>query len=116
MSATITTGDDATILHTLKKNGVVFNIPDTALVTCRLITMDHEVMTTVVTQQHTTNGADWANSLIAVIIPADVTATITDEPRPWKSGSIKAKLETQVDDSGKLTWFESVTIVKGTID
>lgn len=116
MSATITTGDDSVILHTLKKNGVVFNIPNTAVIKCRIVTTDHEVITEAVDQVDTTTGADWANSLIAIVFPAALTNSINDSSPSWRNGSISAKVETQVDDGGKLTWFESVTIVKGTID
>ncbi len=111
----ITTGNDAVILHTLKKNGVVFNIPNTAIITCRLITMEHEVLTSEVVQSFDADGADWSNSLIAVILPATITTETVTKALSWKNGATKAKLETQVDDNGKLTWFESITLTKGTI-
>ena len=115
MSATVTTGDDTTIFHTLKKNGVTFNIPSTAVVTARLITLGHDIITAEVVQVDTDPGADWPNSLIAVNLPANITTVIADGSYVWNGGEISAKLETQVDDGKKLTWFESITIIKGTI-
>lgn len=116
MSASITTGDDAIIMHTLKKNGKTFNIPGTAIVTCRLITMNHDVLTDEVTQNKLTVGADWDNSLVAVVLPTAITSQILDTPQSWRNGEVTVKLETQVFDTDKYTWFESVTVSKGTIN
>ena len=115
MSATITTGDDARIYHTLKKNELTFDIPNTATVTCRLVTNNHEPLTSVVTVQQSTPGSDWSNSLLAIVLPAVNTEEVVGRLTSWKNGTVSAKLETQVNDGGKLTWFEPVTIVKGTI-
>ena len=115
MGTTITTGDDVVILHTLKKNGNTFNINSNAVVTCRLITPSHIAMTDEVVQSSTSPEADWSNSLISVNIPSSVTTDLLNDNYVWSNGTLAAKLETQVDDGGKLTWFENITIVKGTI-
>ncbi len=115
LSATITTGDDSTIIHTLRKNDATFNIPSTATVTCRLVTVDHEPLSSEVVQSHSSVGADWSNSVVAIVLPATNTNEVVDRVASWRCGSIVAKLETQVNDGGKLTWFDSVTITKGTI-
>lgn len=116
MSASITTGDDAVIMHTLKKNGKTFNIPGTAIVTCRLITMNHDILTDEVIQSIAAAGADWSNSLVTVVLPAAITSQVLNTPQTWRNGEFLAKLETQVFGTDKFTWFETVTISKGTIN
>jgi len=118
----ITTGDDAVLLHELTKydkatkKQVTFNIPNTATVISRIISIDHnETYSSEVVQSDTTAGADWANSLIAVVLDSATTSEILNKSVTWKNGQVNAKIETQVDDGGKLTWFASVIMVKGSI-
>lgn len=117
MSATITTGDDSKISHTLLKDGTTFTIPETATITCRVITMDHDVLTSTAVQDSEATGADWGNSLVLVELPASITNEIAEKTQSWRNGEISAKLETQVEDAGnKLTWFQPIKVIKGTID
>ena len=119
----VTTGDDVVLLHTLKKTnsltGVLetFNVPNTATVTSRIISSDHDqTYSSAITQVDSTTGADWANSKIAVVFDSDTTNEILNNGSVlWKKGKVNAKLETQVDDGGKLTFFASMIMVKGSI-
>lgn len=106
---TLVTGDDVTLPVTLKKNGATFVISTTAVVKARLVSMDHaRALSDEVSQSHAVAGADWANSLVIVALPGDITGAI--------SGHGNALLEIQVDYSGKTTWFIPVSIVQGHID
>ena len=117
----ITTGDDAPIIHKLKKTNISgtvepFLIPNTATVVCRLITLEHKILSEQVEQSSDAAGADWTNSAVAAVFPSNITSPIGQRTDlPWKDGKILAKIETQVDDSGKLTWYGNVEIIKGTI-
>jgi len=118
----ITTGDDAVLLQELTKydkatkKQVTFNIPNTATVKSRIIAVDHnENYSDEVTQVDTTTGADWANSLVAVVLDSLITSQVLGKSVIWKNGKINAKIETQVDDNGKKTFFSSVIMVKGSI-
>ncbi len=118
----IVTGDDVVLLQQLTKynkdTGVqeVFNIPNSATVTSRIISTDHnESYSDEVVQSDSTSGADWVNSLVAVSFDTTQTSKVINSSAPWKSGRVNAKIETQVDDNGKLTFFASVIMVKGTI-
>jgi hypothetical protein len=118
----ITTGDDVVLLQEITKydkvlkKQVTFNIPDTATVKSRLISFDHEtVYSEEIVQSDLTTGADWANSLIAVVFDSVATSDILNKTVLWKQGKIGAKVETQVNDGGNLTWFSTVIMVKGSI-
>lgn len=105
---TVVTGDDISLPVTLKKNGVVFDIPVSTPVVAMLVTRDRkEALTDEVSQVNTTTGADWANSLVVVELSSAKTVDIQEQGR--------ALLEIQVNDGGKLTWFVSVEIAKGNI-
>lgn len=104
----IVTGDDVLLYVTLKKNGATFAIDTGATVQARIINQHTTTnLTDAVEQVSTTAGADWDNSLVAVIFDSATTATIA------KAGP--ARLEIQVDDGGKRTWFVNINIVLGTI-
>lgn len=104
----LVTGDDLSVVATLKKNDLVFNIPIASVVTAKLVSTNHStVYSSEAVQVSTTPGADWTNSLVVVeFAPAD-TSAITFQG--------KALLEIQVDDNGKSTWFSAVKIVTGQI-
>lgn len=123
MKPQITTGDDAILLQELTKydkvtdSQVTFNIPNSATVKSRIISSDHsETYSSEVTQSENTTGADWANSLIAVVLSSDVTSEILNKEVCWKNGKASAKIETQIDDNGKTTFFSTVTMIKGSIE
>ena len=103
----LTTGDDVSLAVTLKKNNSTFNIPVTATVEASLITPDRgTILISPIVQLDTTPGADWANSLVIVLFTSAQTDINFDGD---------AILEIQVNDNGKLTWFASLTVIKGTI-
>jgi hypothetical protein len=106
--ATLVTGDDTLVPVTLKKNGATFAIAGTAAIKARLVSVDRKVTySEEVLQSITEAGNDLANSLVVVrLAPAD-TVSITYQG--------KARLEIQVDDGGKTTWFVDVDIVRGNI-
>jgi len=119
----ITTGDDAVLMHELTKydkdlkQQVTFNIPDTATVKTRIIAADHsEAYSESVVQSDLTAGADWPNSLVAVVLDSTITSEILSKSVLWKNGRVNAKIETQVDDGGKTTWFASVVMIKGLVE
>lgn len=114
----IVTGDNITFLHTLKKKGLTFNIPETATIISRLIALEDETEYCSEVEQPDTNiGADWPNSVVSVNLNSTVTAEILAlDDIPWKKGKVKARVETQVTDgTSVLTWFGIVTIIRGTI-
>jgi len=105
----LVTGDDLAIPVTLKKDGVVFAIADTATVKARLVSVDHDaVYCDEIGQSKDTTGADWSNSLVVVVVASTDTVDMTHQGL--------ALLEIQVDDDGKRTWFVIVNIVTGNID
>lgn len=108
VTPTFVTGDDIVVPVTLKKDGVVFAINTSAVVKAALVRTSHEnKLCNEVTQSNATVGANWATSLVVISIPSANTINLDFQGA--------ALLEIQVDDSGKLTWFVPVNIVKGVI-
>lgn len=106
--STIVTGDTLALPVTLKKSGSTFVINAGATVQAALVSLDHlTVLAGPVTMDNEAAGADWGNSLIMIEMDSTVTANIR------YSGKIH--LEVQVDDGGKLTWFFTLDLVRGTI-
>ena len=104
----VVTGDDFTVPVQLYKNEAPFSIGGAAVVKARLVSQNHETpFTDEEVQSSATSGAAWGTSLVVVILNATLTA-----PVPFQGGAL---LEVQVNDSGKLTWFIPVTIVKGQV-
>ena len=102
------TGDDISVPITLTKNGVTFTISNSAIVKTRLVTTNHgSALSEDVTQSHLTAGANWAASLLVVVLGSAATVKIAQQGL--------ATLEIQVDDGGKTTWFVDVQIVRGQI-
>ncbi len=105
----ITTGDDARLYVTLKKNSAIFLINPTATVKAVIIKPDTSVkLCDEVLQLSSTSGADWGNSLVVVEFPSTVTGPIK------RVGA--AQVEIQVDDAGKQTWFVDIELIRGNID
>ncbi len=105
----LVSGDDIAIEATLTKNDVVFAIDSGATVQASLVTLDKAVILVApVAVLEATAGSDWANSKVVVSFADTLTENLTVFGNMY--------LEIQVDDGGKLTWFESVTMVQGTID
>lgn len=108
MIPVITTGDNISLQVTLKKDGSTFNIDSGATVQASIIDKTHKtVLAGPITQSNATAGADWANSLVIVEFSPTDTSSITYQG--------EARLEIQVDDSGKTTFFADISILLGTI-
>ena len=104
----IVTGDDVALPVTLKKDGATFSIDAGATVQASIVLPDGSVtLVSAVTCSNAATGADWDNSLVVVEFSSAETGAVTDY--------VPAKVEIQVDDSGKLTWFVGVVIEKGSI-
>lgn len=106
--AQIVTGDDATLPVVLTKDGQTFTIDPAAQIFAAVT--DRTKKKTILASTPVSElapGSDWANSLIVVVFSSVNTAAVTYTGR--------AVLEIQVDDNGKLTWFDEIEIVRGTI-
>ena len=104
---TIVAGDDLQIPATLFKNGSVFNINPGAIVQAAIISFDHStVLAGPVTIASSSDGNDWNNSRIVAEFTSAQTSGL-----PEGGG----KLEVQVDDNGKTTWFSPLKIIASTI-
>lgn len=104
----IVTGDDVSIPAQLKKNGAAFAIPIGATVKARLVSINSNITYTAeILQSSDAPGADWATALVVVQFVPENTQSITFQG--------KARLEIQVDDGMKLTWFLLVEIRRGNI-
>lgn len=106
----IVTGDDVALPVTLKKDAATFSIDAGATVQASLVSIDRSTtIVSAVTCSNVATGADWPNSLVVVEFSSAQTTAILDADLGF------ALLEIQVDDGGKLTWFVSIEIEKGTI-
>lgn len=104
----LTTGDDFILPLVLKKNALPFAIALGADVQARLVSPDHtQLLCDPVPQVSTAIGADWANSLVVVSLPAAATTSLLFQGL--------ALLEIQVNDGIKITWFVTVKIERGSI-
>lgn len=107
MTATIVTGDGATLPITLKKDGATFAIDSGATVQASIITTAHDaVLAGPVAVLEATPGSDWANSLVVVVFSEADTDSLPE-------GLVA--VEIQVDDNGKNTWFPSSRVIIGTV-
>lgn len=103
----LTTGDDFTLPLILKKNALAFAINPAADVKARIVSADRtQLFCDPVAQVSTVPGADWANSLVVVSLPA-AAASLQFQGI--------ALLEIQVNDGTKITWFVPIKIVRGSI-
>ena len=107
---TLVTGDNTLILQTLKIGADVFSVAGLT-VTARLVSKyDHETLTNEIACSDATSGADWANGIVAIVIPGTETENIDPIEHP------EVVLETQVTDGiYDKTWFETIEIRKGTL-
>lgn len=104
----IVTGDDLNIPVTLKKDGVTFAIDTAAIVQVAIVSANKsEILVAAIAQVSTTTGADWANSLVVVVMPSAATLSLATFG--------KAYMEIQVDEGGKTTWFAKIILTKGNI-
>jgi hypothetical protein len=119
----LVTGDDEILIHDIEKENITtgqfetFDVPTNSVVKSRLISLDHKTYyTNEVAQVSTTTGADWANSRIAAKFNESDTLGINDiVGELWKNGKLDAKLETQINNNGKKTYFANIVMVKGSI-
>ena len=107
---TIVTGDNSLILQTLKVGANVFDATGLT-VKARLVGKNcGTALTDEITCNSGTAGADWANGVIAIVIPGTATEDISCHQHP------EVLLETQVDDGTyHKTWFSTLALAKGTI-
>ena len=106
MSAEVIIGDDFIVPVTLKKNGATFYIANNATVKYAL-TDKSVLITPVMESDRLAQGADWHTSTVVINFPSAVTAEL-------KNFGV-VKLEMQVTDITKQTWFTEVTVVKSVI-
>jgi hypothetical protein len=107
---TLVTGDDVTLLQTLKKDAATFDMSAATDVKSVLLAASTREPLFDPVAQIEAGGADWSASLVEHVFPAATTALIT-----YTGPAI---LETQVTLSGKKsTWFSTnLVIVAGTIE
>ncbi len=104
----IVTGDDVLLPTTLKIDNATFNINIAATVSAKVVSSNHQtVYSAIATQSSSTPGADWANSLVIISLPSEITSAINFYG--------DCELEIQVDDNGKTTWFAQIEVEKGNI-
>lgn len=108
----IVTGDDFSIQVQLKRGTpgatAPFAISETGEVKARLVSLDHkQTYTSEVTQISTLPGADWSTSLVVIRFAGSDTSGITYQG--------KAKIEIQVTDPLKSTWWVDCSIRRGNI-
>jgi len=113
----VITGDDVIIPNTIIKDGSALSIPPSAVVTCRLVSLDQsKSYCAPVIQVSTESEADWSNGLVAVRFPSATTLEILDDKTiNWKKGTVFAKLETKIENNGRQTWYETLGISRGSI-
>ena len=106
--AVIVSGYDAKQSITLTKGDQTFAINSSATVKVAIIDTDRSsIILSAVTSLRTEAGADWANSLIVVEFPKELTAVIQEFG--------DALLEIQVDDGITLPWYVDAVILKGLV-
>jgi hypothetical protein len=106
--AMIVTGDDVSMLVSLKKDGSNFVIAPSATVQAAIVSQDRSALLAgPVTCNNSAPGANWSLSQVVIQIPSASTGAI--------AAYAPALVEIQVDDGGKLTWFVGIEIVKGNI-
>lgn len=110
MSATITTGDDGSLVITLTKNGTTFVINSAAVVKAAITDLERtKILVATVTCASDASGADWDNSVVVATFPRDSTGGTTDFG--------EALVAVMVDyDNERLTWWiDGIDIVNGLI-
>lgn len=100
-------GDDIVLSVQLKKNNATFAINPAATVRASVVNTRTDAFTAPVTLADTDPGASWSTSLVTVQIPSATSATMALG---------QSKLEIEVDDGGKTTFFVSdLRVVEGFI-
>ena len=107
---TIFTGDDVIIrVQLLDRRRRAFEIRDTATVKA-VLRQGREQVTDVITCVPTTSGADWDNSMVAVVVASEDTADIPPSRRT------SVEVEVTPAGGGTTTWLASpVLVLEGTI-
>jgi hypothetical protein len=104
----IVTGDDLLLPVQLLKDGLPFAIAGTATVKARLLSQNGAVaLSGEVAVSSATAGSDWSQSTVVVALAGTDTSAATYQG--------PGKLEIQVADAIKETWFQRVDVVRGTI-
>ncbi len=105
------TGDDWSIIMTLKKDGVAFDVSASTEILASIVSDDQNDPSTIVSAVPCligATGADWPNGVVAIEIP-NATTTPLEAREAW--------VELQITlDSKKQTWpRQKIIIKKGTI-
>ena len=111
MSVELFTADDWDIEFTVKKDGAAFNVSAATDISASIVDsdgIDPQTIIAAVSCDSGATGADWANGIVLIEIPAAST-DVTNLGQAW--------VELQVTlDSKKQTWpRQPITIKKGTI-
>lgn len=115
----ITTGDDVDFLHQITKDGVNLVIGLSATIKSRIVSKDRvTVYSSEITALSGDTGADWPNGLVALAFSSAITNAMNSSGIIYNRGigRVSALVETQITDGGKkITCFDSITIVKGSV-
>jgi len=108
------TEDALEVLVQLTRRWKSFEINPTAEVSCRLVSTDRQnTYTDISLQTSTQNGADWANSLINLIIPREQMQALKDELLPWNICTLPCFIEIEIRDThGTKTFYTRVLLIK----
>ena len=109
MTNIVVSGDDISILQTLKRAGVAVNISTATKVESRLYSANSTDFMTPVTEQINTGNASWSAGVVEHLFPSSAT-----EASRYEGQLI---LETQVTLGGKKTTWRStdLSMVRGLI-
>jgi hypothetical protein len=107
MAVEITTGDYVSLVATLKKDNATFDMSSATVKGA--LRSDDALITSEVTANSGTAGADWATSKVVIVFDETETAKLTH--------GTKVTLEIQVTEGGgPLTWhIGGITVKRGFI-
>ena len=108
MSKALVAGDDDSISIQLTRDGATFSIDTGATVKAAITSLDRQtVLAGPVTCLSNATGADWSTGLVVAPFASADTGSMTT------FGSLR--LEVEVDDSGKQTYSDGITVISGAI-
>jgi len=107
MTLRLVTGDSPSYALTAKQDGAVFAIDSGATVRARIVDINKNALTDIITLSSATTGADWPNSLIVAQFLKASTELITYYGKGY--------IELEINDNAELTYFYKLNIEQGTI-
>jgi len=109
----ITAGDDVDIEHHITAQKVSFTVAPTAVVYCKIISRDKATAyTSAIRQTAIQAGANWAKSIVSIVMSASETEAISALELPWRNGELPALIATEINDNGKETYYGRVLLHK----